>query len=243
MRATLCLLAPAATANSAPTLYCPLDPAADWPDLWAAAQMLLGTYPQAGGRAGLAATPLLATWAARAARPGQVHPVPPEAQAAALAPVPLAGLPGLSLPLQRELRVLRLCTLGELAAIPPPLVAAVFGRTVLAVQALARGTDPRLVPLALPDPLAAAPLPVVRRVVAPDPRRPPTLAMLEEALTALCAGLAAALAILGRAAAGLRLTVGYRDLAPVARTVGCPQPCGLIGVSTECAAEATPGTP
>jgi nucleotidyltransferase/DNA polymerase involved in DNA repair len=176
-------------------------------------------------RAGLAATPLLATWAATVARPGQVHPVPPEAQATALAPVPLAGLPGLSLPLQRELHALRLFTLGDLAAIPAPLLAAVFGRTVLAVQALARGIDPRLVPLTLPDPLAASPLPVVRRVVAPDPRSAPTRAMVEDALTALSAGLAAALAILDRAAAGLRLTVGYRDLAPVARAVGCPQPC------------------
>jgi nucleotidyltransferase/DNA polymerase involved in DNA repair len=176
-------------------------------------------------RAGLAATPLLATWAAAVARSGQVQPVPPEAQAAALVPVPLAGLPGLSLPLQRELHALRLFTLGDLAAIPAPLLAAVFGRTVLAVQALARGTDPRLVPLALPDPLAASPLPVVRRVVAPDPRASPTLALLEEALAALSAGLAAALAILGRAAAGLRLTVGYRDLAPVARPVGCARPC------------------
>jgi hypothetical protein len=105
------------------------------------------------------------------------------------------------------------------------LVAAVLGRSVLAVQALARGTDPLLVPLVLPDPLAASPLPVVRRVVATDPRSAPTLAMLEEALTALSAGLAAALAILGRAAVGLRLTVGYRDLAPVARPVRCSQPC------------------
>jgi hypothetical protein len=225
MCATLCLLAPTATANCAPTLYCPLDPAADWPDLLATAQALLETYPQVGECAGLAVTPLLATWAARAARPGQVHPVPPEGQAAALASVPLAGLPGLSLPLQRELGVLRVFTLGDLATIPPALVAAVFGRTVLAVQALAQGTDPRLVPLALPDPLATSPLPVVRRSVTPDPHQPPTLAALEEALSAVSAGLAAALTILGRAAAGLRLTVGYRDLAPVARSVRCLQPC------------------
>jgi hypothetical protein len=237
MRAMLCLLAPPdATADPFPTLYCPLEPPAAWPELLAAAQALLVTDPQPGARAGLAATPLLATWAALVARPGQVHPVPPEAQAAALAPVPLAGLPGLSLPLQRELHALRLFTLGDLAAVPSPLVAAVLGRTVLTVQALARGTDPRLVPLALPDPLAAAPLPVVRRVVAPDLRASPTLAMLEEALAALSAGLAAALAILGRAAAGLRLTVGYRDLAPVARSVGCPQPCATPAALHQAAA-------
>jgi hypothetical protein len=79
-------------------------------------------------------------------------------------------------------------------------------------------------------------LPVVRRVVAPDPRASPTLEMLEEALRALSAGLAAALAILGRAAAGLRLTVGYRDLAPVARSVGCPQPCATPAALHQAAA-------
>jgi DNA polymerase-4 len=224
MRATLCLLAPAGRGDLAPTLYCPLEQPT-WAELLETAHALLGAAPAVGARAGLASTPLLATWAAQVAAPGQVHPVPPPEQAMALAPVPLVGLPGLSLPLQRELRALRLFTLGDLAAIPQSLVAAVLGHTLVAVQALACGTDPRLVPLALPDPLAASPLPVVRQVVAPDPRQPPTLAALQEALTMLSAGLAAALAILGRAAAGLRLTLGYRDLAPLARPVRCLQPC------------------
>src|SRR5689334_6390264 len=120
MRATLYLLAPVGRGDLAPTLYCPLEQPT-WADLVETAHALVRTAPGVGTRAGLAATPLLATWAAHVAAPGQAHPVPPEDQAAALVSVPLAGLPGLSLPLQRELRALRLFTFGDLAAIPPPL--------------------------------------------------------------------------------------------------------------------------
>jgi nucleotidyltransferase/DNA polymerase involved in DNA repair len=178
--------------------------------------------------AGLAITPLLAAWAAHGASASQLLEVPPDppGQAATLAPIGLPSLPGLAPTLQRELHALRIFTLGDLAALPTALLMAVFGKELGSLQALARGADPRWVPVALMDPcLSAGPaLAMVRRALPADPRRPLTPVILAEELAALTAGLAAALAISGRAATRLTLTLGYSAGALLTRAVSGTAP-------------------
>ena len=131
-------------------LYADLgDAAADaWDETVATAQALLAAARAAAptldpGGAGLAPGRFAAACAARLARPGTLRAIAPDRAAAALAPLPVAWLPGLSAPRLRDLRDLRLFTLGDLAALPAPLVVAVFGAAFAPLQALAAGRDPR----------------------------------------------------------------------------------------------------
>jgi hypothetical protein len=228
MRACLWFCPPSPLGRWDDALTCDLGEQDSWLQALAGAARLRAAHSQPAARTGLARTPLLAAWAAHGTAPGQLLGVPADssAQAAALARVPLAGLPGLPLALQRELRILRVFTLGDLAALPPTLLTAVFGPALLPFQALARGADPRWVSLAVADPrLGGHPaLATVRRTLPTASRPPLTPAVLTEELAALTAGLAAALVITGRAATRLTLTLGYPASTPWTRPIRCAAP-------------------
>ena len=230
MRVCLCLLAPGGV-----ILTSDFHTAAPWAHTGAQGQALLATRQASAARVGIAGHPLLARWAAHGAAPGQCRLVPADAVAGALAAVPLAGLPGLTHTHQADLAVLRVATLGELAAIPSSVVGAVFGRDVLHIQMLARGADPASVPLAAAWP--APPALTARRAVART-AAPCTAAALEQVLSELAGELAGALTADCRAAQALTVTVGYADLVPELRPVTCLAPAASAAALRALAAPA-----
>lgn len=70
------------------------------------------------GTAGVAATPLVALIAARAATPGGMRVIAPGDEAGAIAPLPLTALP-IDAALSRQLAAFGLTTIGAVAALPP----------------------------------------------------------------------------------------------------------------------------
>ncbi len=136
-------------------LYCDLSSNDRWSAAHAAAQALLrdlkatACVPE-GMRAGLAPGRFPAFCAAALAAPGTLQVLTPDTAQAALAPLPLSLLPGLAPACLRTLHELRIFTLGELAAIPGPILRAVCGAEMPALAALARGEDPSPVARALP---------------------------------------------------------------------------------------------
>ncbi len=94
--------------------------------------------------AGLARNKFAAYAAAASAEIGCVEAVSPGAEAAFLAPLPVALLP-LAPDMARKLAALGLVTLGALAALLPGAALAQFGKAGLAAYQMARGYDPRRV--------------------------------------------------------------------------------------------------
>lgn len=73
---------------------------------------------------------------------GRGAPVPPGATAAALAPLPLAALPGIPPDVADRLAGLGIADVGSLSRLPPETLAHRFGRLAAALARLARGEDP-----------------------------------------------------------------------------------------------------
>lgn len=69
--------------------------------------------------------------------------VPPGAEAAFLAPLPLRVLPGLGPAVEKRLDGLGLCTVGDLLRVPVEALRARLGNGAEGFRALARGEDPR----------------------------------------------------------------------------------------------------
>jgi DNA polymerase-4 len=94
---------------------------------------------------GLAPNKLLAKIASDLRKPDGAVVVPqgPEAGARFLAPLPAGRIPGVGPKAQERLATYGVRTIGELAAAPPPLLRAVFGRFGPEVALRARGVDPR----------------------------------------------------------------------------------------------------
>jgi protein ImuB len=81
---------------------------------------------------------------------GREAPVPPGATAAALAPLPLAALPGVPPEVVARLAGLGIADVGSLSRLPPETLAHRFGRLADGLVRLARGEDPS--PLAPHEP-------------------------------------------------------------------------------------------
>jgi protein ImuB len=81
---------------------------------------------------------------------GRGAPVPPGATAEALAPLPLAALPGIPPDVAARLAGLGIADVGSLSRLPPETLAHRFGRLADALVRLARGEDPS--PLAPHEP-------------------------------------------------------------------------------------------
>ncbi len=217
------------TVDPATGLYCVLPDAATWDTLVSAARALLARLAGSQAGAGLAQARFPAACAARLAAPGALLVIAPGQEAPTLAPLPVALLPGLPAALHREFQALRVLTLGDLAALPTTVLAAVFGAAGLQWQALARGLDSRPVECS-PSDAAGAAL-TVRLALPPALRR-----VLEPAdLAPLTAGLAAGLAAIGRAASILAATVGFVDGTEATRTArlspAAPAADGLQGAA------------
>jgi DNA polymerase-4 len=203
-------------------LYGILPPASSWAALVAQARQVVATLRTADVpyAAGLARSRFAAACAASLAAPGTLHILSPGTEAAALAPLPVTQLPDVSPQLLREFQQLRLFTLGDLAACPPPLLRAVFGPAVLRLQELARGEEPGA---GIGPPLTAQPLTATRSV-------PPgaTSAHTSTVLAALAGDLAATLDASGRAALALTLTVGFTAGPPLYKPARLPAPTGDV---------------
>ena len=192
--------------DPAGVLYCGLSRAPTWAAAHALAAGLLrdlaATAPPAAFQAGLAGGRFPAYCAATQATPGTLRLLPPETAGAALAPLPLTRLPGVTAAQLRLLYELRIFTLGDLAALPTPLLRAVDGAALPTLQALARGDDAQPVQRAR----LAAPLPPTAHAPVGHPSDAAALLRLLDRLTA---DLAATLAVGGQAAGALTLNVGF----------------------------------
>jgi len=180
-------------------LYSDLSSSVTWADARTAASTLLaGVEDAACVRAGLAPGRFPARCAAMLTAPGRLHVLPDGAVAGALAPLPLRMLPGLSAAQLRTLADLRVFTLGELVAVPTPILSAVCGPKMGALQALARGEDPGI----------CSPVRATYTVEASVPAHAGGEALLL-LLDSLAANLAALLAEEGKAAREITLTIGF----------------------------------
>jgi len=201
-------------------LYCDLS-AATWTVAQDRATALLRDLapaaPPAAFQAGLAAGRFPAHWAATQATPGTLRLLPPETAGAALAPLPLTLLPGLTPVQLRLLHELRIFTLGDLAALPTPLLRAIGGVALPALQTLARGDDAQPVQRAR----LAAPAPPTAHTPVGHPSDASALLRL---LDTLAADLAATLATRMQAAGALTLTVGFAGTGELSHTVRLPHP-------------------
>jgi DNA polymerase-4 len=166
-----------------------------------------------GSRAGLARHPLAALGAATLAPPGTLHLLPPGGESAGLAPLPLAGLPGLPASRRRLLHTLRIETLGDLAGLPPAVLARDGGPDLLALQALARGENRASCAPHLPDGgatfVGSSRFWAWAAVPAPPAPLTPVVALI--ALGRAAETLATRLIADGQAAVALTLTVGFVD--------------------------------
>jgi hypothetical protein len=169
------------------------------------------------GRAGLAAGRFSARRAAVMAAPGTLRAIPPGTEAATLAPLPLALLPGLAPAIRRDLETLLICTLGDLAAVPPRLLQALFGPPILPLQALAAGRDPLA---GAPDRSGSAPAGSRRSL----PAGRLDSAVVETVLAQLAADVAATLTVAGQATNRLALTVGFSAGPPTRKVADLAAP-------------------
>jgi DNA polymerase-4 len=187
---------------------------------------------------GLAAGRFSARCAAVMAAPGTLRAIPPGAEAATLAPLPLALLPGLAPAIRRDLETLLICTLGDLAAVPPPLLQALFGPPIRPLQALAAGRDPLA---GAPDRPGSAPAGSRRSLPAGrlDSRA------VETVLAQLAADVAATLAAEGQATNLLALTVGFSAGPPTRKVADLAAPLAeggpLLGAAQPLLASALRG--
>jgi DNA polymerase-4 len=208
-------------------LYGILPPASSWAALVAQARQVVATLCSAEVpvAAGLARGRFAAACAASLAQPSTVHVLSPGTEALALAPLPVTRLPDVSPQLLREFQQLRLFTLGDLAACPPPLLRAVFGPAVLRLQALARGEEPGA---GIDPTLTAQPL-TATRSVPPGATSTHTITVL----AALAGDLAATLDAAGRAAVALTLTIGFTVGQPLHKPARLPAPTtDALGIQT-----------
>lgn len=88
---------------------------------------------------GIASNRLVAKVASDAAKPDGLLRVPPGQEAAFLAPRPLRDLPGIGQRTAEALHALGIVTIGDLAALPPAVLQARFGRHGLELHERARG--------------------------------------------------------------------------------------------------------
>lgn len=92
---------------------------------------------------GFGTNKLVAKVATRQAKPGGVVGVLPGDEARYLAPWPVEVLPGAGPKTRERLTRLNVRKVGELALVPPAVLAGLFGRQGLTLHQLARGIDPR----------------------------------------------------------------------------------------------------
>lgn len=90
---------------------------------------------------GIATSKLVAKVASDHAKPDGVFEVRAGEEAAFLAPLPLRALPMLGAAAERQLTKLGVTTLGQLAALPPTTLEALFGKHASMVARRARGID------------------------------------------------------------------------------------------------------
>ena len=100
---------------------------------------------------GLGTSRLIAKIASDYAKPNGVAYVRPGYEAAFLAPLPLARLPGVGPQTARRLQQYNLCRIGDLARVPEATLAAHFGPFGETLAARARGQDPTPVAPGAPD--------------------------------------------------------------------------------------------
>ena len=160
---------------------------------------------------GLAPNKLLAKIASDLQKPDGAVVVPqgPEAGARFLAPLPAGRIPGVGPKAQERLAAYGVRTIGELAAAPPPLLRAVFGRFGPEVALRARGVDPR--PL---QPDAPAKSIGHEQTFAEDVADP---AMLRRALRPLCERTAAQLRQRGLGGRVVALKLRHADFETTGR--------------------------
>ena len=90
---------------------------------------------------GLAANRMMAKLASAAAKPGGVRVIPPGTEAAYLAPLPIRTLLGVGPKLADKLTEMNVTTIGQLAAISPAALRAMFGRRGEVIHQRALGRD------------------------------------------------------------------------------------------------------
>ena len=91
--------------------------------------------------AGVAPNKFVAKIAADHRKPDGLHVVPPERVLSFLTPLPVWRLPGVGQVMAEKLAAMALHTVGELRAVPTPLLVHKFGRWGLRLAELARGID------------------------------------------------------------------------------------------------------
>ncbi len=91
--------------------------------------------------AGVAPNKFVAKIASDHRKPDGLHVVPPERVLSFLTPLPVARLPGVGQVMAEKLAAMALHTVGELRAVPTPLLVHKFGRWGLRLAELARGID------------------------------------------------------------------------------------------------------
>ncbi|NLU69048.1 hypothetical protein [Streptomyces sp. HNM0574] len=174
---------------------------------------------------GVAANPLLARMAARAARPGTVRVVRPGEEAEFLDRRPVIDLHGVGPATARTLCGYGLDTVGRVAAAPPATLQRILGASAgRRVYAYARGIDP--------SPVAAHPRAGAGTTAQPGPMTAEHRFGHDEldpserrrALLALADDLGYRLRSDELAARGLTLTVRYADRSVTTRTRTLPEP-------------------
>ncbi|HEX2021448.1 MAG TPA: DNA polymerase IV [Candidatus Thermoplasmatota archaeon] len=90
---------------------------------------------------GVASNKLVAKIATDMRKPGGLTPVEPGTEAAFLAPLPARKIPGVGPKTEARLAQIGVATCGQLAALPPRVLAAEFGTWGPRLAALARGED------------------------------------------------------------------------------------------------------
>jgi DNA polymerase-4 len=100
---------------------------------------------------GIASGKVIAKIAAELSKPDGLMEIPPEEEAAFLAPLPIARMPGIGKKSARVLKGLGITTIGELSTMPSGVLKSHFGASGEVLQRHARGIDDRPV-----EPPAAA---------------------------------------------------------------------------------------
>jgi DNA polymerase-4 len=178
---------------------------------------------------GVGANKLVARVATKEAKPGRQVVVPEGGERGYLAPWPVGVLPGAGNRVAARLDRLNVQRVGEVAAMPAPLLAALFGKVGRVLHAQAHGIDPRPVRPDKPQ----------RSVSRSNSFDPPAADrdFLHAMLAYLLERAASWVRFHGLAAGGLGLTIRYGDYAQGAGRVRFREPTADDGRLREAARE------